>query len=311
MFLMGCSITNLIRYSDKENPDLQTFFERKARYYHLFSIIKPYESEYKGKNYILKAPMFLIKNLPKGIPDDYSAGVFVAPNLLVPINCNSCYKKDLKPYLELIPSGTKIKVTKSFNRYHGAIWTPWSFSDTPYVIIEDEYKNISEMTEIEFRLDVLNANEKQFDHANYPMMTQVSVLKEKSFLEYVTCESFHPHTLLIKELVMLEAFSSLDLLNDIEITKAGYNTKRGFYHSCAKLKIKSLQALYAYYLYFKGSDELFDPEDFESDKISHLGKVQLEAIDYQKFKNFSESEKDKYINEVRARRLPLFGQGAL
>ena len=133
-----------------------------------------------GKEYVLKAPMFFLKNLPKGARTNISS-VHVAPNSLVEFRNRTSNGLDHKRIegkyrLELLPVGSKIKVVGSFELVSGGLF---NISKIPHLIVEDEKRNQAEISELGFELNVINEKGEYFDF-HQPLMSYIDKFRKEN-----------------------------------------------------------------------------------------------------------------------------------
>lgn len=257
------------------------------------SRVSSYKSPYLNKVFTLKAPMFLLRNLPKGYHAN-SSSVHLSPNLLVDFrpscaNCTGENSLESPLRLTLLRSGAKLKVVKSFMLKSTSMI---SSKDYEYLVVEDEHKNLAEISELGFNVDVVNASIENFDY-DYPLMPLIDEFEVLSSLDLLLCESIDTGTDTPLEIKIIHLFKYYKVEKDVNILKIG---DLADHKQCAIVNFKKLDPLFLFYYYGQGWGIYTRISRLEN--ISDVNIVSLIPFDYNMIISKSPEELDSYQRPI-------------
>lgn len=260
------------------------------------------ENKLIGSEYILKAPMFLLKNLPRG-PRTNIVSVYVAPNSLVSfrnpiLNLLDHERIESVPRLEFLPIGSRLKIVGAFELLISGLL---DVSRTTYLIVEDEKKNQAEISEIGFKVDVVSQKGENFDY-DQPLMNYINTFKEQNKLELTVCDSSARNLdddegdaiddSKYIEVRLLRFLKDFKLLETVDISKIGYGIDQKRMYSCVKIHFKILEPLFLYYYYGHDWGLFTKFVDGSGKIIKRIGEFQ--NFNYQEAKGFSDHQLEHY-----------------
>lgn len=201
-----------------------------------------------GKSFTLKAPMFILTNLKIEYDVNMSA-THISNSALVKFRQNSPrYLTTTNSRLELLPSGSVIKIIKSYNEVSRGLIFP-HFDEL--FLIKTANGKIAEIDKDFFEYDVINADSKKFDYYEQPLMPLVEDFRNHNEKKLTICDSDYNaiNKIIFVEHRLLLLFKEFNILNEVEIESVANMANTGRKNDCAVVKFKTLDPLYLMFFF--------------------------------------------------------------
>lgn len=250
------------------------------------------KSDYIGKSYIIKSPLFVQLNLPKGARFN-SSSVLKAEGALTEFknSCANCLdsKRLEKPItMKYLRIGSKITVVDSFeikNRILG-------LSSHKYLIVKDSNDTLSEISELGFKVNVIDSKDN-YDNETKDLFDEIDIFKKSDKIacarkdEDEILKTNHPFKYNNHIGRKLYRFINDFALKDQVEIKAFYEANNNK-SSCAHMTFKTINAI-ALTTYYGGDwgldDKLYDLEDFD-----RIQNSEATTVNYNEYINKSDEE---------------------